>query len=128
VAYFLKRADKGRVSSALASASIPTHETAPVLADNTPSNGIACTSSTPIAAVKATAKALIEGGVPVYVVSSATKRLETRQLQIQVLHYRRALINRYAPLTGSEIDKLETCPTALGFFNAGNGAYDHGIH
>ena len=72
VAYYTKSIDHGRVISAMETASIPLHMTAPVLPDNTVSNGIACTDSTPLDALKTTAHALIDGGVPIYVVSRAT--------------------------------------------------------
>jgi hypothetical protein len=126
VAYYVKSVDEGHVASALEAASIPIHQTAPVLPDLTLSNGIACTASTPIGAVKAVADALIDGGIPIYVVNRATKRVETRRLQIQVLHYARAVAGRYRPLSHDDIDKLQSCPSTLGFFNARDGAKDHG--
>ncbi len=126
VAYYTKSIDHGRVISAMETASIPLHMTAPVLPDNTVSNGIACTDSTPLDALKTTAHALIDGGVPIYVVSRATKRIEKRRFQIQVLHYQRAISSHYKPLTAEEINELRSCPGTVGFFNSGGGAKDHG--
>lgn len=113
VFYFEKSGDAGRVEQAVNSAGIPLFVKGSILPRGGATNGIACHPDAPVEVVRQTARALIEGGVPIRIIDQATKRVNERRYVLQALEFKRVGADRrpdLRPLTVADLDQLNSCP------------------
>jgi len=116
VTYFQKASDGDRVIAALDTAGTPYATTKPILAGSQRvTNGLACHPDAPVEVVRAAARALIEGGVPLKIIDQATLHLQARRFMLQALSFGRVESADYRPLTLQDLDRLEGCPNEFVF-------------
>lgn len=116
VTYFQKSADGQRVVAALDHARTPYLTTRPILPGNDRiTNGLACHPEAPVEVVRAAARALIEGGVPLRIIDQATKLLDQRRFMLQALSFARVEGSKYRDLTVADLDALTSCPNEFVF-------------